>query len=240
MIGTFFSASYANALVLSISLAFACCIVITITQIFKTWVAFKLGDSTPIENGFLSLNPLDHIDPIGAFCLLFFGLGWGKTVPINPLNIHGRFRNLKIFTAYMSDIIAYIVIGIISMVFLALLFDKNIIGISLYQLMYKGLSYQTLHYAYPGYSSISIALGFIAICSLYLSITIGTLQCIIDGFHLGSMFIYSHKAERSTTTEVVLVLLPIVALLLLAGPLRYFIMRSIATVSIFLTNLIGL
>lgn len=59
------------------------------------WVAWKLGDSTPEEEGRLSLNPLDHLDPLGT--LLIIGaafwhlplLGWGKPVSIRP----NAFRN---------------------------------------------------------------------------------------------------------------------------------------------------
>jgi hypothetical protein len=240
MIESLCSASTANSIIIAIGLAFAYCIVVTLAHCFKAFVAFQLGDPTPIENNFLSLNPIDHVDPIGAFCLLFFGLGWGKSVPINTLNIHGYSRNLKIVLAYMSDIIAYIGIGIICMLFLVVLFDKNIIATSLHLLMCKGLGYQSLHMMYPLHSSISISIGFIAICALYLSITIGTIQCIIDGFHLGILYVYADNSETNMVLEVILFLLPLFAMILLSGPLRYLIIKSIATVSIFLTGLIGL
>jgi Zn-dependent protease len=44
------------------------------------------GDPTPRTMGRVSLNPLDHYDPIGTTMILLFGMGWGKPVPINPLN----------------------------------------------------------------------------------------------------------------------------------------------------------
>ena len=44
----------------------------------------KLGDPTAKMDGRLSLNPLHHLDPIGALCLLLFRFGWAKPVPINP------------------------------------------------------------------------------------------------------------------------------------------------------------
>lgn len=49
-----------------------------------------LGDDTAQRLGRLSLNPLDHIDPIGTLILPLLGIpfGWAKPVPINPL----RFR----------------------------------------------------------------------------------------------------------------------------------------------------
>ena len=55
------------------------------------FVAFKLGDPTARSLGRVSLNPLKHIDGLGFLCLILFGFGWAKPVPINPNN----FRNVR-------------------------------------------------------------------------------------------------------------------------------------------------
>ncbi|MBQ9112826.1 MAG: site-2 protease family protein [Clostridia bacterium] len=47
------------------------------------YVAYKLGDPTAHSLGRLTLNPIKHIDPFGFLCMLFFGYGWAKPVPIN-------------------------------------------------------------------------------------------------------------------------------------------------------------
>lgn len=54
-------------------------------------MADRLGDKTARWNGRLTMNPLRHLDPIGAFSMLFFGIGWAKPVPVNPRN----FKNPK-------------------------------------------------------------------------------------------------------------------------------------------------
>ncbi len=46
-------------------------------------VAGWLGDDTPRKMGRLSLNPLAHLDPIGALMILIVGVGWGKPVAIS-------------------------------------------------------------------------------------------------------------------------------------------------------------
>ena len=43
----------------------------------------KLGDPTARNLGRLTLNPAKHIDPIGFICMVLFGFGWAKPVPIN-------------------------------------------------------------------------------------------------------------------------------------------------------------
>ncbi len=70
------------------------------------WMASRLGDQTARMLGRVSLNPIDHIDPIGTLlipALMIFGpfvglgflggyiFGWAKPVPI----ISRNFRNFK-------------------------------------------------------------------------------------------------------------------------------------------------
>ena len=55
------------------------------------YVAMKLGDHTARYCGRITMNPLKHLDLIGALSMLLFGIGWAKPVPINPMN----FRNPK-------------------------------------------------------------------------------------------------------------------------------------------------
>jgi len=54
------------------------------------YAAYKMGDNTAKYQGRLSLNPFDHLDPIGTLCLFLFRFGWAKPVPINPYNFRNR------------------------------------------------------------------------------------------------------------------------------------------------------
>ncbi len=62
------------------------------------FVSWKLGDPTPKIDGRLSLNPLNHLDPIGTLCLLVFHMGWAKPVQINP----NYYKNPKLGTVLVS------------------------------------------------------------------------------------------------------------------------------------------
>lgn len=57
--------------------------------------AKRMGDNTAEMMGRLTLNPLAHIDFMGALFMVLFGFGWAKPVPINPRN----FKNYKKGTA---------------------------------------------------------------------------------------------------------------------------------------------
>ena len=61
-------------------------IAITFHEFAHAFAADKLGDDTPRKEGRLSLNPLDHLDPVGSLLLLLAGFGWGKPVNVNPRN----------------------------------------------------------------------------------------------------------------------------------------------------------
>ena len=59
---------------------------LTLHEWGHAFAAYKLGDPTARNLGRLSLNPLDHVDPIGLICLFLLGFGWAKPVPVNPRN----------------------------------------------------------------------------------------------------------------------------------------------------------
>ncbi len=67
----------------------------TVHEYAHAYSAFKLGDPTAKAEGRLTLNPLKHIDPIGALSMIIFRFGWSKPVPINEYNFEKR----EIYTA---------------------------------------------------------------------------------------------------------------------------------------------
>ncbi len=67
-------------------------VALTIHEFSHAYAAHKLGDNTAMYMGRLSLNPLKHLDPIGALFMVFFRFGWAKPVPINARN----FKNPRV------------------------------------------------------------------------------------------------------------------------------------------------
>ena len=64
------------------------------------WVADRCGDPTARLMGRITLNPLKHFDLVGTLCMVLFGFGWAKPVPVNPLNFrHYREDDLKVSLA---------------------------------------------------------------------------------------------------------------------------------------------
>ena len=76
------------------------------------WVANRCGDPTARLMGRITLNPVKHFDLMGMLCLVVFGVGWAKPVPINPLH----FRN------YRKDDLKVSLAGVTMNLILALIF----------------------------------------------------------------------------------------------------------------------
>lgn len=76
--------------------ALAALIALTIHECAHGYAAYKLGDPTAKNLGRLTLNPLRHLDPVGAVCMLIFHFGWAKPVPINPRNFKKPKRDFTI------------------------------------------------------------------------------------------------------------------------------------------------
>lgn len=70
---------------------------LAVHEFFHGWAADRLGDPTPRAHGRLTLNPISHLDPIGALVLLVTQrFGWAKPVPINPRNFRNPIRDVMV------------------------------------------------------------------------------------------------------------------------------------------------
>lgn len=90
-------------------------IVLTIHEFAHAFVAYLLGDRTAKLSGRLTLNPLSHLDLYGTIPMLLFGIGWGKPVPFNPLNLRKPVRDsaLIAFAGPASNFILAILLSLI-------------------------------------------------------------------------------------------------------------------------------
>jgi len=74
-------------------------IAITFHEYAHGKMADYLGDPTARFQGRLTLNPLEHLDPIGLLMLWLAGFGWAKPVPVNPMNFKGDKRQGMVLVA---------------------------------------------------------------------------------------------------------------------------------------------
>ena len=79
------------------------------------WMANKLGDPTARYAGRLSLNPMRHIDWMGAALIMFVGFGWAKPVPVNTRYFKNDKRDMAL-TAVAGPI-SNLLMGLVAMLF---------------------------------------------------------------------------------------------------------------------------
>ena len=105
--------------------ALAALIALTIHEFSHAYAAYKMGDDTAKNFGRLTLNPIKHIDPIGAICMIFLHVGWAKPVPINMRNFKNPRKGFAITAAAgpLSNLILAFVSALLYLLFYALVRD---------------------------------------------------------------------------------------------------------------------
>lgn len=101
--------------------------------------AYAMGDKTAKSSGRLSLNPIDHLDPIGALCLFLFGFGWAKPVPVNPYNF--KYKKGGMVLTSLAGPITNFIIAFIAMLIMTIIgnvsFSSRGIGFDLASVFYN-------------------------------------------------------------------------------------------------------
>ena len=106
-------------------------IAFSVHEFAHAYAAYKFGDMTAKNQGRLTLNPLRHIDPIGAIFIILVGFGWARPVPVNRF----FFKNPRMNSIVVS------VVGPLSNLLLAfigvlLIYMMNIAGLNLPDFIY--------------------------------------------------------------------------------------------------------
>lgn len=97
-------------------------IALSFHEFAHAFVADRLGDPTPRNQGRLTLDPLKHIDPVGIFLLIFAHMGWGKPVQINPNNFSKVSKEKgEALVALAGPIMNFILAFILMIIFYAMI-----------------------------------------------------------------------------------------------------------------------
>ena len=104
-------------------------------ELIKGLIAYKFGDSTPMEAGRLSLNPFIHLDPIGTTTFILFDFGWSRPVPVRFWRLKNGKKGLFLvsITGPMVNLLIFIIFG-----FSARYFKENSV---IFDFFYKTAKY---------------------------------------------------------------------------------------------------
>ena len=90
-------------------------LVLPLHECAHSFMAYKMGDDTSRRMGRMTLNPMKHIDYMGAALMLIIGFGWAKPVPVESRH----FKNprlgmaLTAFAGPASNLLAALLSGLL-------------------------------------------------------------------------------------------------------------------------------
>jgi hypothetical protein len=218
-----------------ITVAIAYVLSTTLAGYFQAWSVKKLGDDSEVIEEFLTLNPLVHIDPVGAFCLFFLGIGWGTVIPINPAAIKGSFRLLL---AFFSKPVAYLGIAFCSLLALLRVFGLKVLTIAMMMVLSETISLSAFSKIYQEKSSFILAIALIFVMLIYIGVLFAVLNLIIGGFQFAS-YTFLQPLARSEHGDLIMFVVPFILLILLARPLKVLVVYGISYSAYFFAPLLG-
>ncbi len=165
----------------------------TINGSLQAYIIDKLGDPTAKDSGYMSSNPLDHVDTFGFLALILLGIGWLQTVPIDPYAFRGTLRYLRLLVAFMTEAMISIVLATISLTFSVYFYGYPLTMLLLSKLFHYYSRFFLFFFSssaplniasiFTGeHSTAVIAIAFLLISLVYLNVLIATISCIFNGF----------------------------------------------------------
>jgi len=102
LLGLLFSGTFAPSRLLAV--AAVVLVALPVHEFAHAAMAVRLGDNTPKWQGRYTLNPLAHLDPVGALLILFTGFGWARPVQWNPRNVDTDVRTASILVSLAGPV----------------------------------------------------------------------------------------------------------------------------------------
>lgn len=121
------SGNIREALLVTLGWGLALVIGISLHEFAHAWVAYRLGDLTPLRENRLTINPLAHLDPIGTLLIVLAGFGYGRPVMVNPYAFRVN-RRVGMGLVAVAGPITNVLIAIVFGTGLRFLFDAFDVG----------------------------------------------------------------------------------------------------------------
>lgn len=194
----------------------------TINGSIQAYVTWKLGDDTAKESGFMSLNPVVHIDLLGFLFLIFLGIGWMQTVPIDPYAFLGKWRHLRLGLAYATEAIVSVLLAIIALFLSVYFYGFVLTHMVLFQLFKYYSKLFLIFFSTTGrlniaelfsqQSTVTIVIVFLLASIVYLNIIIATISSIFNAFRYALVIGFERGYSYMEYAEYLAILGPLLVL----------------------------
>lgn len=207
---------------------------------FRAWTAQEMGDSTPAQLGFLTLNPFMHISRIWLVFIVWLQVlsytpfGLGRYIPINPLNIQGKNRGFRLASAYFSDTIAALGISIIS--FFIIL---AIHGTQGFEFLRKSVTLHNLAMVNIETTTLGIIITWLLLSLFAMGSLIAAFGFIINCFHFMYFYYFENSLQDNQYADMIMLFGPLFLLIFLVGTVRETIVNFVIWIAYSLAYLVG-
>ncbi|MCQ2483822.1 MAG: site-2 protease family protein [Clostridia bacterium] len=99
--------------------------IIPIHEYAHAWVAHKLGDDTAERQGRLTINPMAHINWLGALMILLVGVGYAQPVPVNIRNVKMENKKLAMALIALAGPLSNIIAAVVSILAIFIIYASN-------------------------------------------------------------------------------------------------------------------
>lgn len=189
-------------------------ILVSMVGYLRALITKWMGDDTAEQQGFLTLNPAVHADLFGFLFLLYLHIGWGRRIPINTSNIHGRFRWLKITIAVLSGVFAYLLFAVLGLIAVA-----YIMGPSSSLGMLDSFAQNSL-------PVLSIIKAFISMC-----IFLAAMELVINIVLLGMLFILEYNDDAWQYASYIILIIPIIIFIMYGNQIQFLLANGITALA---------
>ncbi len=218
------------------------CVTAPLTGYVRAWTAEKMGDSTPKQLGFLTLNPMAHISIwwvvfiiwIQTSFMHFTPIALGKYVPINPHNIQGKWRGIRLASAYLSDSLMNIFLGILSFFVLILTFKADAL-----LFIEQAISLRSLTLLQPNLSSLQIIVIWIMATFALFNCLVAAFSVISNLFNFVMFYYFEDLIHGSDYSEMILIFGPLLLLYVMIFWVWSYVTAFVISMAYLLAMLVG-
>lgn len=237
---SFFNLASAESFISIICLFFAYCLSVTISGAGQSYIAYKMGDRTAYDEGFFSLNPLVHVDLLGALMLVLFKFGWGRQIPINPFYVKQKLHSLRLLLVYGSEALISMLLAVGALLFLVFFFKIDALFLAV-EMFFSGLTpTRSFVQTFPHTPSVIIVGALFLLSIVFFNVFIATYSIFLNGMKYIMARAVHYGYHYAEYTELFVIAGPLVFLFLFAQPLSNLLIHIILYSAYWLSMIFGL
>lgn len=222
-----------------ITLIFAYAVSCTLSGAAQAWVALKNGDDSAAEEGYLSLNPIAHINGIGILSVIFFRLGWGNPIPVNAAHIYHNRRLARLAAIFGSEVIVYVTLALFSIFFAVFFFGSYPIACTLRMLVDHTIPLRALSAQYTNHSSLAIVGAMMLVAFAFFNVFAASLSVILNGVRYILLVGAEKGHDYMEHADIIALIVPLILLMFFAHEIQIMIMQLIVPLAATIARLLG-